>query len=335
MDENRPLQYLEQYTSKATIKSYKASLRNFFESLYGERKPLEGLAKRYVDEERDHEKDVHRFFISMKGRAPKTVRRNLSAIRTFLMENGVELPQLFWRRLRSRIQGSRAQTIDAVPSNADLKQIMMYLPLHGRALYLTLLSSGMRIGEALQLRDDDADFDKVPVQVNIKGEYTKSGNPRVAFISDEAKEVLNEWLPRREEYLVVAAAKSRLHEKPVNDPRLFPFGDVNARHIWNTALAKSGHGERDGTTGIRKTHPHTLRKFFRSQLGTVIPVDVVEALMGHEGYLTEVYRKYSQKQLGQFYLKGEHVLHVFTGSTEVNEIRREVKERNEQLQSLV
>ena len=30
-----------------------------------------------------------------------------------------------------------------------------------------------------------------------------------------------------------------------------------------------------------------LRKFFRTRLGAVIPVDVVEALMGHEGYLTE------------------------------------------------
>jgi len=32
-------------------------------------------------------------------------------------------------------------------------------------------------------------------------------------------------------------------------------------------------------------HPHVLRKFFRTKMGSVIPVDVVEALMGHEGYL--------------------------------------------------
>ncbi|GBE55150.1 MAG TPA: hypothetical protein ENH28_06225 [Euryarchaeota archaeon] len=48
-----------------------------------------------------------------------------------------------------------------------------------------------------------------------------------------------------------------------------------------------------------------LRKFFRSQLATAIPVDIVETLMGHEGYLTGD-RRYSEKELGEYYSKGEH-----------------------------
>jgi integrase len=50
---------------------------------------------------------------------------------------------------------------------------------------------------------------------------------------------------------------------------------------------------------------HGLRKFFRSQLALSCPVDIVEALMGHEGYLTDAYRRYSRKQMAEYYLKAE------------------------------
>jgi hypothetical protein len=78
-----------------------------------------------------------------------------------------------------------------------------------------------------------------------------------------------------------------------------------------------------------------LRKFFRTKLGTVIPVDVVEALMGHEGYLTEVYRRYSVEELAKFYKQGEHALLVFTESAEIGKLRQEIEEKNKQLQMFV
>jgi integrase len=71
----------------------------------------------------------------------------------------------------------------------------------------------------------------------------------------------------------------------------------------------------------REDHPHTLRKFFRTRLGAVsIPIDVVEALMGHEGYLTEVYRRYSIEDLRKFCLKGESALLVFMEAQEVTKL---------------
>ena len=78
-----------------------------------------------------------------------------------------------------------------------------------------------------------------------------------------------------------------------------------------------------------------MRKFFRTRLGAVIPVDVVEALMGHEGYLTEVYRKYTVDDLAKFYLKGEHALLVFTDTQKVVELHKAIEEKNTQLQVLV
>ena len=70
-------------------------------------------------------------------------------------------------------------------------------------------------------------------------------------------------------------------------------------------------------------------------MATVIPVDVVEALMGHEGYLTEVYRRYSIEDLAKFYKQGEHTLLVFAESENVSKLRAEIEEKNRQLQALV
>lgn len=284
---------------------------------------------------RNYEEDIQNFLVAIKDKPPKSIRLMLAAVRTFLIENDVELSPKFWRRLRRRIKGSRALTLDKVPSNVEFRKILMHMPVHGKALYLTLESSGMRIGEALQLELDDLALDKVPVKVSIRGAYTKTGNPRIAFISGEAKEAIEEWLKVRTQYLKAAAGKSHLYGKSVEDSRLFPFLNNTAYVVWKNAVKKAGFLKKDKRTNRHTVHPHTLRKFFRTKMATVIPVDVTEALMGHEGYLTEVYRRYSTEDLAKFYLQGESALLIFTEAEEVGRLRAEVEERNKQLQTLV
>jgi integrase len=174
-----------------------------------------------------------------------------------------------------------------------------------------------------------------PVQININAHHTKTGNPRITFISSEAKESLNEWFKVRTDYLKAAVGKSHLFNKKITDSRVFPFEDTTARQMWYSALKKTRNGQRDKSTKRYRLHPHVLRKFFRTKLGSVISVDVVEALMGHEGYLTEVYKRYSIEDLAKFYKKGEHSLLVFTEAAELGKLRIEVEEKNKQLQTLV
>jgi hypothetical protein len=126
------LQYLQQYSSEHTVKGYKSTLRQFFNVIYGRSDNLSALATIYFRESRDHAADVQQFFVASKDKAPKSIQYCLSVVKTFLLENGVELRQLFWRRLRRRIKGSRALIRDRVPTNAELRQIMMHLPLSGK-----------------------------------------------------------------------------------------------------------------------------------------------------------------------------------------------------------
>jgi len=54
--------------------------------------------------------------------------------------------------------------------------------------------------------------------------------------------------------------------------------------------------------------------------------------MGHEGYLTEVYRRYTLEDLRKFYLEGEPSLLVFTDTTKVVELQETIKKENQELQ---
>ena len=126
-----------------------------------------------------------------------------------------------------------------------------------------------------------------------------------------------------------------MHKKFRSGRWIFPFEENNAYTIWKNALSKAGFLKRDNSTNRLTVHPHVLRKFFRTRLGAVIPVDIVEILMGHEGYLTEVYRKYSFEDLGKFYQQGEHALTIFGVGEDVSKLREEISQKNKELQNLV
>ena len=324
------LDYLKVFKSKNTVKVYRAALKSFMSSVYGVKfdgsnGDLEKYADRYLKEKRDYKSDLQNFLASIGDRPPMTVRTFVTGVKMFLQENEIELNQQFWRGLSRRIKGSRPLTLDRIPSNAELKKIILQMQGHGKALFLLLSSSGMRIGEALKIQGDDIELDKDSPRIKIRGEYTKTGNSRITYMSSEAKEAIQDWLKQRESYLKTAAAKS-MHNKPLEDSRLFPFNENTAYLMWTNALRKLGLLERDKSTERATMHPHVLRKFFRTRLGGVIPVDVVEALMGHEGYLTEVYRRYSEEDLAAFYKRGEHALAVFSNGADMSKVKAELED---------
>ena len=335
---NRLKKFLNNYDTPQTKRNFETSIQNFFASVYDKEnlENLEQIVDKYFSETRNAGEDVQKFLKSMNGLAPLTIKLKISNIKNFLLENDVELPQKFWKRINRLIKGSRALTLDRIPTQKELKQILSHLPIQGKALYLILESSGMRIGELLKSNIEDIYLDEEPARIQISGKNTKTGNPRHVFFSREAKEALVEWLKIRDDYLEAAVGKSHIYKKESEDSRIFPFDPSTAYSLWKKALHKSKLNGKDKSTGREKIHPHVLRKFFRTRLGAAgLQIDVVEALMGHEGYLTEVYRKYTVPDLAKFYLKGEAALLVFTDTQKVVELHREIEDKNTQLQVLV
>jgi integrase len=312
--------FIDIFSSSNTKRNYMNALFDYFSSVYDDPKLDDAEAKRqwtkqkavqYLSEKREFESDINNFVTSCTHFAPKSTRLKLTAAKMFLLENKIELPQLFWKRVNKHIKGSRALTIDRVPENSELRKMVSHMQIHGKTLVLMLSSSGMRIGEALGLKLQDITIQGDLLRIQIPGALTKTGNSRVTFASRETKEAFEEWLKNRDKYLVSAVGKSHFYAKAKEDDRVFPFLVQTAYRVWSSALEKTGMTARDPTTKRRLAHPHVLRKFFRTRLGSVIQSDVVEALMGHEEGLTAVYRKYSEKDMLTMYQSGEHALLLF------------------------
>jgi integrase len=340
----RIAKFLGIYPNKHTVLVYQAGIFDFLDFIYGkvrkgprvakgEKEEYERLAERYFSEERDYFEDLLMFTASLHGAAPIGAKAKITGVKEFLSHYGVEFTDRQRKQLSTKLpKGNRARTAEKDIDVEMLKKILTHMDLKGKAVTLTLASSGARIGEMLQVKLSDVDLTTIPPEIVIRGEDSKSGDTRTIFISQEAKETLEEWVKVREKYLLSAKdrnkgliEKGKAKEKGLNDDRLFPFTDRNMREMWENALTKAGLWNRDNTTGWNQIRVHALRKFFRSQLALSCPLDIVEALMGHEGYLTDAYRRYTRKQMGEYYLRAEHHVTV-TGTGDIREIQNRLQD---------
>ena len=94
------------------------------------------LVQKYFSEQRDYGNDLGSFLASVNGRPPKSVNLYLSTVKTFFVENDIELPEKYWRRVRGRVKGNKARTKLGIPTNEQLKKIVTYLNIEGKALFL-------------------------------------------------------------------------------------------------------------------------------------------------------------------------------------------------------
>lgn len=321
-------EFLDLYPKQNTKWGYQSSIFAFLEYVYGdirngnkatrdEIKRLHEIASRYLAEKRDYFDDLMKWSASLNSRPPKTGKSYLIAVKEWLAYNEIEFTQRQLKTIRLKLPKGNARTVEKDMDNTVIGKILQHTDLKGKALILTLASSGMRLGEALNITIDDVDLTVNPPIITVRGEYTKTGEQRFTFISKEGKETLAEWLKVRESYLKAAQNKNKglilngkAKLKSIDDNRLFPFSDQTAEQLWTTALTNAGLLSIDKSTNRKQLRIHQLRRFFRSQLALGCPVDIIEALMGHQGYLNGVYRQYSKAQMVESYLKFEHLLYI-------------------------
>jgi hypothetical protein len=103
---------------------------------------------RYFNSQWNYQADIVNYLERLKtqGCANKTIYSKVGAIRSFLVENEVELSRKFWKRLGL----CNDPTIrDKIPTPQELQSILTHTDCRGRSLYLLLTGSGIRIGNAL------------------------------------------------------------------------------------------------------------------------------------------------------------------------------------------
>lgn len=293
----------------STKKSYSIALKLFCQSKFGT-DDCSALVK-YV-KSGDKSKilsDLLSFRAFLEGRerklAPNTKKLYIAAVRTYLSVNEIVYTRSQTSQLKIK---DKSKTDDSPFTLETAKATYEQLSFSGKSTFLFLISSGSRIGETLQIRLKDVDWNHSPVKIKLRAETTKTGTERFVFISDECADYLKTvWLPRRSEYM--ESAKNRnagltkqatrtANKRPdiKTDQRLFPFTISNFQNVFTSAVDRAGLSERNDLN-MRKLHPHSTRKFFRNEMGRWGSPDSAEYLMGHEQGLTSAYRTPSAEQL--------------------------------------
>jgi len=131
-----------------------------------------------------------------RNQKPSTIKLKLHFISSKLNEEGVNFTKEHKKKLS--IPKNEKPKLHALTRDELQKIIGVAKPLK-KAMYLCQTSSGMRIGEILQLRKSDLDFSKERIQVNIRASITKLKQARLTFLSKEAEKYLKPFLENLED----------------------------------------------------------------------------------------------------------------------------------------
>ena len=208
-----------------------------------------------------------------RGLRISTVRTRLACIIAFLhflMEQEVIPGSLLKRGIKLKLP----DVLPRAMNPADVRKLLSVIDeTRDRALFLLLLRTGIRIGEALGLRLNDLDIRQRKVHL-FEGEKNSMG--RVVYLSDDALFAIKLWLRRRNK-----------------DKEFVFYGQGNGhlcyssgRGLFMKYLKKAGLDQKGYTV-------HCLRHTFASELlNAGMRLECLQQLLGHQDI--EVTRRYAR-----------------------------------------
>jgi len=227
---------------------------------------LELIIRRDLEAFVEHEQD--------RALKPKTIHFRLQILYAFfryLIKESVMGPELLERKIRLRVPQSLPKAI-CTPDIIRLLSVIDHT--RDRAMILTLLRAGMRIGELLSLRVNDVDLTERTVKI-YQGEKNSVG--RVVYLSDDACAALGLWLQERN------PSKSYLFYGQRG-----PLGYTASRDRFINYLEKAGLAEKGYTL-------HCLRHTFATDLlNAGMRLECLQQLLGHSKIeVTRIYARLS------------------------------------------
>ena len=322
------LDFCNSCRTRGTTDQYRQSLCLFFECLSGigyegRRRPQEHVALmeqksiEYLSEKQDYVRDLLKFGAYLSSYSPAARNLHVTTTILWLELNDIIIPKAKRMFIKNRLGQRKPITKDHPVSHDEIKRWYEHLSRVSKVVLLMQMSSGMRIGEVLALMPGDVDFSTSPVTVHVRGTKSpdgikepKNGSERYTFISTEAAFALKEWLDVRDAYMESTCKRTGgSTKKDPNDPRLIPVCHNTIQTGYTNGLKKAGLHEVDQKTRWSTISSHSLRKYFISQMKAAgMPGEMVELIAGHEGYLSDSYRRFPVQQVRDAYLQSEHVV---------------------------
>ncbi|HUL21555.1 MAG TPA: tyrosine-type recombinase/integrase [Thermodesulfobacteriota bacterium] len=208
-----------------------------------------------------------------RGLRISTVRTRLACIIAFLhylMEQDIVPGSILKRGIKLKLP----DVLPRAMNPSDVRKLLGVIDnIRDRALFLLLLRTGIRIGEALGLKFNDLDIKGRKVHL-YEGEKNSMG--RVVYLSDDALFAIKLWLRRRdknEEFVFYSKSHGHL---------CYSTG----RGLFVKYLKKAGLEQKGYTV-------HCLRHTFASELlNAGMRLECLQQLLGHQDI--EVTRRYAR-----------------------------------------
>jgi site-specific recombinase XerC len=204
-----------------------------------------------------------------------------------------------------------------------IRAILQHSDVRIQALVYVLLSSGLRLSEALSIRLED--YEQIEGgygKLKLTWLYAKTGREIFALTTPECTRVLNEWLKVRQKYINEKCISEGLKE---DDPRIFPFSKNVATVSFHNILLRAGYKPTNGDK--YPYHFHQFRSYFSSQLKLAVHPEIVMYLIGgHSRDIEAIYRKYSFRQVLDAYKSAVDIISVGTDPVLKKEYQKSIGE---------
>jgi site-specific recombinase XerD len=331
--------------SPSTISGYKSAIWSFFQFVLkltdAEKQTYSPKVDAYFE---SHDstaiyQDFKAFLQSpeCQNKAPKGALQTFNQVFNFFALSDVVLSGKQRTILMNQLPTGGVISEETNLSREMLKQMLAHSDVKGRAILLTLASSGMRIGELLKLKCSDVHkpTKEVPAMwFNIAAKNTKNGTSRHTFCSTEAQIAVEEWIKVRPQYIEenknrgtrlisdsqMLAGMTQKPPKDAGDNRLFPMSESSVAEMLADLVTKvTGENAKDANTGRSMIHAHGFRKFFVSKLADSVEMGIINLWAGHLTNLDKTYLKKTPEETVKLYLKGEINLYIEADENLVNQ----------------
>ena len=246
-----------------------------------------------IPHEKDSEYEILQAWINWlsKNIIPSTINTKFSALRGYFHYRGIKM---YKEDIRQEIKLPKIPKEEKYPLKLEeIQKILNEASFKKKTFYLTLLSSGMRVGEAVQLKKKHFDTSEKQFMIKIPANMTKTKAGRTVFISKEASDAVRTLLKKTDDDDLVFAKNNKPHYAVCCEEMTF------RRILRNTGLIESYDSSR-----TNKITMHSFRSYFFTKATRKHGDNYAHKMTGHGGYLME-YDRMTEPEKRTMYLELE------------------------------
>lgn len=301
------------------------------------------LVKKVTDNSFDIYKILNEFvvFLYSKNYKPKTVTTRMASVKGYLRNLGLRFNSEDYKQM-VHIPKIVRQREEPITKELILK-LQRNLPPKLQTVILVLSSSGIRLGELVQLELADIDFTTHPTTIRLRAKTTKTQTKRETFLTSEATNSLKEYLKRsfdwnendNSAYLkntkIFGRTSKIVNLNKKSEPKQPPH--IHAEALLHNSLRyyleKTPGLDSRNKNGRKVVHFHAFRKYFQTVVGNVCGRDFAEELMGH-GFYMGAYYQLSVEKKQEMYLQAEPQLTI----SNFKDVEKDIKKLSTKYQNL-